>query len=363
MAAPDDSFFLDAISPEAYRHENDDHETAAESRDKPPNDLPSTSTDASGASARGTSTPNTPLPQDDSPQATFVFVIGDHRFSNSCELAILDEHPQALKGITSNPCLSTSAFLRPALQAVMAELQPSLLVPAAVRLTAISLRLVAGILHNPQSSQQGGVADQGEEQELSKMVQHALEQAVPYFRWQGSKHYCGRVQYLMALLEEAVRVMAVSKISLIDALRLDTVAHDASRTVTQSIRGLGQSPEEVCGTWAAELLLSMSVPRDNRQRFTLVHSTPLTSVVKGHRAATPPGFEDEDEDGLPTPAALLQRSGPKSAQTVSHVEPRASEVNDDVVEAGNAGKLALFPSASFMELMVSIRRSALRLRF
>ena len=130
----------------------------------------------------------------------------------------------------------------------------------------------------------------------------------------------------MALLEGAVRVMAVSKISFIDALRLDAAAEDASRTVTQSIRGLGQDPEEVCGTWAAELLLSMSVLRHNRQRFTLVHSAPSTSMVKGLRAATPPGPEDEDEDGLPTPAAFLQRSGPKAAQAVPHVEPRRRRV-------------------------------------
>ncbi len=160
MAASNDSFFLDAISHEAYEHEIDDHETANESRDETLIDLPATSADTepSCASARDMSTPETPLLKDASPQATFIFVIGDHRFSDSCELGILNEHPEALKAITSNPCLSTSAFLMPALQAAMAELQPSLMVPAAVRLTAISLRLVAGILPNHQSSHQGEVS-------------------------------------------------------------------------------------------------------------------------------------------------------------------------------------------------------------
>jgi len=174
MAASNDSFFLDAFSHEAYQHEIDDHETVTESRDEALNDLHATSADTqpSCASARDMSTADTPLLKDASPQATFIFVIGDHRFSDSCELGILNEHPEALKAITSNPCLSTSAFLKPALQAAMAELQPSLMVPAAVRLTAISLRLVAGILPNHQSSHQGEGVDQGEEQKLSKMVQH-----------------------------------------------------------------------------------------------------------------------------------------------------------------------------------------------
>ncbi|KAK3045804.1 hypothetical protein LTR09_012664 [Extremus antarcticus] len=341
MAAPDDSFFLDAISPEAYRHVTDDYETVGESRDKPPNDPPATSTgtEPSGASARDMSTPNTPLPKDASPQATFIFVIGDHRFSDSCELGILDEHPDALKAITSNPCLSASAFLKPALQAAMAELQPSLMVPAAVRLTAISLRLVARILPNYQSTHLDEGVGQGEEQKLSKMVQHELGQAVPHYRWQGSKHYCGRVQYLLALLEEAVRVMAVSKNALIEALKLDAAADDASRIVLQSIRGLEQDPEEVCGTWAAELLLSMCVSRQNRQRSTLLYPAPSTLTSKGLKPATPSGFEDEgeDEDELPSPSEFgRKRPDPKACRPVPLVEPRASKVNDDVVKSGNA---------------------------
>lgn len=342
MAASNDSFFLDAISHEAYQYKSDDHETVNESRDEALSDLPATSADTkpSCASARDMSTPDTPLLKDASPQAMFIFVIGDHRFSDSCELGILNEQPEALKAITSNPCLSTSAFLKPALQAAMAELQPSLMVPAAVRLTAISLRLVARILPNYQPTHLDEGVGQGEEQELSKMVQHELGQAVPHYRWQGSKHCCGRVQYLLALLEEAVRVMAVSKNALIEALRLDAAAEDASRTVVQSIRGLGQNPEEVCGTWAAELLPSTYVSRHNWQRSTLVHSAPSTHMVKGLTAATPPGPEDEDEDELPSPAAFLRRSGPKAAKAVPSVEPRASKVNDNVVESGNAGKLS-----------------------
>ena len=57
-----------------------------------------------------------PQDENDPPQAMLIFVIGDHRVSDSFVLGVLNEHPEALKGITSNRCLSTSAFLRPALQ-------------------------------------------------------------------------------------------------------------------------------------------------------------------------------------------------------------------------------------------------------
>ena len=40
----------------------------------------------------------------------------------------MNEHPEALQAITSNQCLSTSAFLKPALNAAMAELRPSMMV-------------------------------------------------------------------------------------------------------------------------------------------------------------------------------------------------------------------------------------------
>jgi len=149
----------------------------------------------------------------------------------------------------------------------------------------------------------------------------------------------------MALLEEAVRVMAVSKNSLIEALTLDAAADDASRTVFQSIRGLEQDPEEVCGTWAAELLLSMCVSRQNRQRSTLLYPAPSTLTSKGLKPRTPSGSEDEgeDEDELPSPSEFVRRKpDPKAAQAVPLIEPRASKVNDDVVKSGNAGKLSCF---------------------
>ena len=59
--------------------------------------------------------------------------------------------------------------LKQALYAAMAELRTSMIVPVAVRLTAISLRLVEGILpnHHPTSQHEG--ADRDEQQKLAEI--------------------------------------------------------------------------------------------------------------------------------------------------------------------------------------------------
>lgn len=111
-------------------------------------------------------------------------VVGEHRFSDSCELGVLNEHPETLNSITSNKCLSTSD-LKPAMEAAMAELRPSMMMPVAVRLTAISLRLVAGFWPNHQPLPQDENAGEGEQQKLAEIVQHELGKAVPYYQWQG----------------------------------------------------------------------------------------------------------------------------------------------------------------------------------
>ena len=98
------------------------------------------------------------------PQAMLTFVMGEHRFSDSCELGVLNEHPKALETITSNQCLSTSAFLTPALHAVMAEMRPLMMVQVAVRLTATTLRLVAKILPT-ESAMPESQSDCGAEQQ------------------------------------------------------------------------------------------------------------------------------------------------------------------------------------------------------
>ena len=77
-----------------------------------------------------------------------IFVLGEYSFSNSYELGVLNERPEALKTITSNQCLSTSAFLNPTLRTVIAKLRLSIIVLVAVRLTAVTLRLVTEVLPN-----------------------------------------------------------------------------------------------------------------------------------------------------------------------------------------------------------------------
>lgn len=83
-----------------------------------------------------------------------LFVIGEHRFSDSVELGVLNEHPEALKAITPTQSLTSSAFLNPAIQAAMAELRPALMDQMAVQLIIISLRLVAMVLStkDPQTA-------------------------------------------------------------------------------------------------------------------------------------------------------------------------------------------------------------------
>lgn len=165
------------------------------------------------------------------PRATLIFAVGEDRFSDSCELGVLNEHPEPLKTITSNPCLNTSAFLNPALHAVMAELRPSMMVQVAVRLSAISLRLVAEVLpsQNPLPQHEGPGKD--ERQGLAETIGRKLDQAVPYYEWQGSRNCHGRVKYLMALLEEAIRVLTVPTESLTKALKLELAATRAAQRV------------------------------------------------------------------------------------------------------------------------------------
>ena len=57
-----------------------------------------------------------------------IFVLGEDRFSNTFELGILNEHLKILDSITSMQCLSTTAFLNPALRAVIAKLRLSIII-------------------------------------------------------------------------------------------------------------------------------------------------------------------------------------------------------------------------------------------
>ncbi len=97
---------------------------------------------------------------------------------------------------------------------------------------------------------------------LSDTIRHKLEQVVPYYPWQGPRNYHGRVQYLMSLLEETIRVLAVTARSLTAAVKMDEASNRALGRVADSIFHLGHSAADVCGVWAAETLLSVWAPKE-----------------------------------------------------------------------------------------------------
>ena len=147
MEAADQSFFQDAISDEMGQRPGDVLVEMPESRDEEhhvPTELSGSNNTAEPSNALVDRTEMSE--RSDHPQALVIFVLGEHRFSDSCELGVIEEHPKALQAITSNQCLSTSAFLKPVLHTAMAELRPSIMVQVAVRLTAITMRLAAKII-------------------------------------------------------------------------------------------------------------------------------------------------------------------------------------------------------------------------
>ena len=83
-------------------------------------------------------------------------------------------------------------------------------------------------------------------------VRRELDHALPYYQWQGRRNYYGRILYLMVLLEEAVRILAVPKRALTEALKADKPATLVLERVSQAIVDLGESPGDVCGVWAEE---------------------------------------------------------------------------------------------------------------
>ena len=115
MATINESFFVDALSDElsdevaetltadSLEELPKSHET---NRSQATNILDVT---AEAVLSEGTTateqTAERPQEQSAPPQATLIFVIGEHRFSDSCELGVLNEHPEALTTITPNQCL------------------------------------------------------------------------------------------------------------------------------------------------------------------------------------------------------------------------------------------------------------------
>ena len=253
------------------------------------------------------------------------------------------------------------------------------MVQVAVRLSAISLRRVAEVL--PTQYPLSQYEDPGKEyrQKLAEAVRCELDKAVPYFQWHGPRNCYARVQYLMALLEEAIRFLAVPTASLIEALKLDASAAHISQLVGEWIFDLRERPADVCGTWAAETLLpawvsekANSKSTDDRKRQNEQAGAVDEEDTKSNRprTAAKPAMvcneseicksllcrthliaEDEDvelavssdaesEDELPSPSTFFRRRpGLKASKTLSRVEVRVPKVaDDDAAKSGRAGR-------------------------
>ena len=86
--------------------------------------------------------------------------MGGHCISESSNLDVLNFYPEAFREITSNACLSTSAFLAPALQDAMEELRPTLKRSATCMCCQLPLRKVAsGMLHTAFARALASIAD------------------------------------------------------------------------------------------------------------------------------------------------------------------------------------------------------------
>ena len=309
MEAAHQSFFLDAIFDETNQSLADDLVETPESRD-PEHDV-TTVLSGSNTTGSGSAIEPTKMPEcSDPPQALVIFVLGEHRFSDSCELGVINEHPEALQAITSNQCLSTSAFLKPALNAAMAELRPSMMVQVAVRLTAITLRLAAKILQTQDTLAQDPDLCENEHHKLSKTIRGELERAVPYYQWQAHRNYYGRIQYLMALLQEAIRVLTVPTSSLAEALKEDVQGNQAAKQVARSVFDLGDSLSDVCGTWAAENVLSwwekqsgLKTPKGQKADADHESLDDATRPSKPPSCMTP----NSDSEELPSPSTFIRK--------------------------------------------------------
>ena len=101
MEAAHQSFFLDAISDETTKSLADNLMEIPESRDTE-HDATTVLSGSNTTRSGNTIEPKKMPERSDPPQALVIFILGKHRFSDSCELGVMNEHPEALQAITSN---------------------------------------------------------------------------------------------------------------------------------------------------------------------------------------------------------------------------------------------------------------------
>ena len=341
MEAAHQFFFHDAICDETDQSSADALVEMPESRDEEhliPTELAGSNDTAEPSNAIVEQTET--LRCNDPPRALVIFVLGEHQFSDSCELGVINEHPDALQAITSNQCLSTSAFLKPVLHAAMAELRPSMMMQVAVRLTAITMRLAAKILQTQDTTTQNPGVCETEHHRLSETICGELERAVPYYQWQGPRNYYGRVQYLMALLQEAIRVLAVPTSSLAEALKEDAQGDQTAKQLARSVFDSGDSLSDVCGIWAAENVLSwwekqsdLKTPRGQMPVAGQESADDESRPSKPPSCMTP----NSDSEQLPSPSTFVRkkpvwRNSPNSIAAETSLR---AAVNDGAAKQGS----------------------------
>ena len=143
----------------------------------------------------------------------------------------------------------------------------------------------------------------------------------------------------MALLEEAVQILAAPTESLTAGVKADEAAGRALQHVAQSILDLRESPADVCGTWAADILLSVRASRKARQPPPCLTADSTKVKENRNKLANSPNSESEDEP--PSPSEFVRRKlDIQASQGLERLEvriPRA--VEDDIVKSGSAGSL------------------------
>ena len=156
----------------------------------------------------------------------------------------------------------------------------------------------------------------------------------------------------MALLEEAIRVLAVPTESMSEMLKADIPATHALNHVAQLISNSGESAAVICGTWAAETLLPMWEEKTRIRSLSVTLKSGEPAQVAGKQEAgsesggngstlshphpcTTPNSESEDE--LPSPSIFIRRrqslKTPQSSAGARVLIPRA--LDHDVAKPGS----------------------------
>lgn len=113
------------------------------------------------------------------------------------------------------------------------RMHPFLMTQVAVRLTAVSLHFLREILQGDPEPDMDEY--QCQERKLSVDIRRRLDEALPYFQWQGAINRHARAQYLMALLEEAIRSLAPPIDLFVNALTADSASTQAFQPIMLSI--------------------------------------------------------------------------------------------------------------------------------